>query len=125
MLLNDLEANRAKWSSSGIRNYQFDFTLACFCGFTDMPITIVVQDGEMQSMTYASGAPVPAGVDYDAFFRLSTIERNFKELEADILGDWSVDVTYDPDLGFPNKINTSGAPDAGSQVTIAAFKVLS
>lgn len=122
-----LETNRAKWNAAGIKSYQFQFTISCFCGFPGLPITMVVHNSELVSMTDSSGALVTAGPAYDVFQPYSTVERMFQRTETDIHEASGVVVTYDDQYGFPIEILVGSrgmVTDSGSAVGISQFEIL-
>ncbi len=127
-LLTDFVANRARWDAAGILNYQYEFTLACFCGFRNQPITIVVRDGQPVSLTNSLGEYL-SGREYDIFLKYSTVDRLFVEFETTILerDPLGVEVSYDGQYGFPTMIkigSLGGASDSGSVMTIPSLEVL-
>ena len=99
----DFERQRAKWERQGISSYRLIYRQDCFCG-TEFTVAteIEVRGGSIVGAHYAaSNDPIPSYVQS----RLPTIESLFDiiadaiEREVDLL-----DVSYDPDRGFPRKI---------------------
>ncbi len=125
-LLAALEDNRAKWDSAPIQNYRYDFTIACFCGFDGLPITMAVRNGELESMTNSFGKTLSEGFPFDNFYRYSTVARTFQQVATDIREARALAVTYDGGYGFPTTIwaGTRGVTDSGSFVTISNFEVI-
>lgn len=125
-LLGNLEANRAKWDVAGSADYQFEFTMGCFCGIDDLPYTMVVRNAAPVSMTGASGIEVTPGSMTPAFEPYMTIPRMFEQAEIDIRTAHGVAVKYDTEYGYPIEISvaTRGPTDTGSLVTITNFRTL-
>lgn len=98
-LLAELDLNRAKWDSAGIENYRYNYTIACYCGYQGLPITMVVRDGELESMTNSDGVLLTPGYPYDLFYRHSSMELVFQAVEDDIRHAFGVVVTYDAEYG--------------------------
>jgi hypothetical protein len=125
-LLEQYESNRAKWSAAAIDDYQYQFTLACYCGFQGMPITIMVRDGEVTSMTNVLGE-TPDNWEYESFMRYAPVEEVFRQADGAIREHHSVIVVYDDQYGFPAYIQSGGPPgvtDSGSVATISDFEAL-
>jgi hypothetical protein len=111
----ELDQNRLKWDSQGIDRYRFLLFVSCFCAFTErMPLSIEVRYGEIVSMAYNDGTPVPADDPEMAFFsQFATIDRLFDELKTgDTAGGDSVKITYDPTYGFPTQVDADPIKDA-------------
>lgn len=99
-----LEANRDKWFSNMFFHYQFEFRQLCMaCGNTYEPSIVEVWNGLQVAATYKD-TQEPVGVENlneflpieDLFARaLDALDRH-----ADV-----VDVTYDPELGYPQEIH--------------------
>jgi hypothetical protein len=123
-----LQTNRTKWRAAGIKNYQFQFTISCLCYFSHQPITMVVHDGELVSVTDTAGASYTPGPIYDAFFRYATVDLMFQEIERTAGEQYEVvGASYDAQYGFPAEIyeNSAGHSDGQSNVVISGFEVLS
>jgi hypothetical protein len=98
----DLEEARRTWTSQGIESYSFEVSQVCFCG-PDVrgPLNVVVLQGQVASVTDAeTGEPrtpnpvVPLTVE-------ALFERVEDALDRDADG---LEVTYDPQLGYPREI---------------------
>ncbi len=96
---------RQVWEDADIAHYRFELTLSCFCAFRDqMPLTIEVQDGEVVSMTFPDGQPVPMDdPNYEFYLSYGTMEGIFERIEGALADPEAGQVTvkYDPTLGFP------------------------
>ena len=127
---SEYDTNLEKWQNANIDHYRFSLSVICFCPFTDkMPLNIEVQNGEIVSMTYADGTPVPADdVQLEFFSRYATIDRLFSELKTDLDGAADeVTVTYDPTYGFPTQVNLDrikAAIDDELAVIVSDFEAL-
>tara|TARA_Y100000296_G_scaffold82291_1_gene111179 strand:- start:684 stop:1448 length:765 start_codon:yes stop_codon:yes gene_type:complete len=100
-LLDDLNANRAKWESANIGNYQFEYQISCFCTEeTTLPRLVLVEDGQVAYQTIIEGnVALPRDDAYtetiDSLFQLIALEESRAE---------SLSVKYDPELGYPTEI---------------------
>lgn len=86
---------RRRWDAAGIDDYHLVVEPICFCGFQG-PVDVEVVDG-------VAVAPEPAdpemqAADYDGLDL--TIDAIFTQI-ADAIQSGDVDVSYDPDLGYP------------------------
>lgn len=119
--------NRLKWQAAGIKDYQFDVSISCFCAFERDPVTMTVH-GATVSMTHADGRPfqfIENG--HDVFSRYSTVARAFDELSQDLATAYDVAVVYDPSYGFPTHIGIDHdlyTSDDELSIAISSFKVL-
>lgn len=127
-LLDALEGGRAQWDAAGLKDYQYDLTLACFCGLANMPIKIVVRAGELRSMAYSTGVPATPGWEYDLFMTYSTIDHVFDQMAVEIQtpNRYLLEATFDTNLGFPTRIVSDSfhVTDSGMYVSITNFEVL-
>src|SRR5690349_14347598 len=68
---------RDQWRAANIAHYRYSLRVACFCGFMErMPLTIEVRGGQVLSMSYKDGSPVPDS-DRQFFARYQTIDELF------------------------------------------------
>ena len=103
----DLDANRRRWESRGYATYQFTIRKLCFCFMTDALRATVVDDSVVSVVVVSTGAPV------DVKFAPTTINDLFDFIEQGLANHSAVlDVTYDPDLGYPRTIVYDGAVNA-------------
>ena len=127
---SEYDVNLEKWQDANISHYRYSLRLICFCPGTDkMPLSIEVQNGEVVSMTYADGTPVPADdPQFEFYSGYATIDRLFSELKAELDGgSEEVTVTYDPTYGFPAQVNLDrikAAIDDELAVTVSDFEAL-
>ncbi|MDY6976770.1 MAG: DUF6174 domain-containing protein [Pseudomonadota bacterium] len=100
-LLDDLNANRAKWEGANIDNYQFEYQISCFCTEeTTLPRLVLVEDGQVAYQTIIEGNVALPRDDattesIDSLFQLIALEESRAE---------SLTVKYDPELGYPTEI---------------------
>jgi hypothetical protein len=126
----DLEKNQGLWKNAGVQSYRFKLHIGCFCAFRDrMPLSIEVRDGQVTSMTYSDGTPVPAGDPaLEMFDRFSTIERTFAELRSGPSASAEqVRITFDPTYGFPADLYIDPLQQAADDeftVQVSEFEVL-
>ncbi len=96
----ELDAARQRWEDAGLDAYQFTLQRICFCPMPDYtgPFEVTVRHGTLDTVLL-EGAVVAdeRGMTVDDLFAL--IEDAY-EREAE-----SVDVTFDPDLGYPTSIS--------------------
>ena len=87
---------RGRWADAGLSSYQYQIEYSCFCPPEAMgPFTVTVRDGAVASSVPSSQAR-PS---------LPTVEDLFAKIaEAYVQEAATVDVTYDPDLGYPLSI---------------------
>lgn len=86
---------RTRWEAADIDDYQMVVELICFCGFVG-PFDVEVEGGEMVAMK--PGDPDAGAEDYRG--NDLTVDAIFDQIvEANESGE--VDVSYDPDLGYP------------------------
>ena len=93
---------RARWEARGPTDYDLVLARVCFCPPEGIgPARIEVRGGEVVSRTYV-GSGEPVRENLESFF--PAVDGLFAVL-ADALerGAHSIDVEYDPDLGFPTR----------------------
>lgn len=125
--LTALEAAEALWKKKQPEHYAYQLQLSCFCPpeYTQ-PIAIRVFRGKVQQADLVtSNKPLPPERKEDA----KTIEQLFKLIRDAINRPAaSVQVTYDPNYGFPSSINIDldlMMADEEMYYTINAFNVAS
>lgn len=98
----DFAEARARWEARGPVDYDLVLEQLCFCGPEGRgPVRVEVRDGAVASRTYVeTGEPVreelePFFPDVDGLFAFLA--------EAFERGPHSIEVEYDPDLGFPTR----------------------
>ncbi|WP_412070317.1 DUF6174 domain-containing protein [Rubrivirga sp. IMCC43871] len=96
----DLDAAMAKWADAELDAYTMTLRRMCFCPTPDYtgPFSVTVRDGEVATVRL-DGATVPAerGMSVEDLFEL--LEDAYAR-EAEV-----VEVSFDPDLGYPSAIN--------------------
>lgn len=95
-----LEANLARWDSLGPDSYVYAFERLCFCPVESLgPVRVTVEDGVAVERVYVdTGAAVPPAHAQG----FPTVRGLFDTLREAIVNDAdSIEVTYDPTLGFP------------------------
>jgi len=119
----DLESQLDKWRRLEIKNYEFTYSLGCFCPpESTVPVTIRVIDGAIVSATQRSGEPVAAR-------RLITIDDmvdRLSEMSA-TNGIWRVGASLDVLYGLPRSQYSDPDPllaDAGVGLSIREFSPL-
>lgn len=100
-LLTDLEAARARWNAAQSGTYSFTYTRDCFCPEEYRgPFEFDIVDGVRTQVRF-KGEPY-----FDrALEEFETIDDIFDEVERAIeQGAASVNVEFDPDLGYPRSV---------------------
>ncbi|WP_420454637.1 DUF6174 domain-containing protein [Rubrivirga sp.] len=95
----DLDAARARWADAGLDAYAMTLQRICFCPSPDYtgPFAVVVRDGAVESVRLDGAA-----VDDE---RGATVADLFDLIdEAYEKGAAAVDVTYDPEMGYPTSV---------------------
>jgi hypothetical protein len=101
---NSLESRieKQQWEDLGIRDYQFQYLVSCFCGFNGPnPALITVRDGAVIKVEpVGGGAPVMASLD-----KWPTIDSLFVVISrASVTNPDELDVEYDDTYHYPRKI---------------------
>jgi hypothetical protein len=126
-LLSQLKANRDTWNVSRITSYRYIVDIECRCVFEVRPVTIVVRDGELTSITDPSGDLSEPSPLYELAYHYSTADRIFKRIETDLSVGYDIQTTYERATGFPVRIHVGQRgllPDSGSTITLSDFQVL-
>jgi hypothetical protein len=113
-----LEANRARWSASGVEAYQYGYQKFCDCNRETPPETLVtVLDGRVVDVRHRpSGTTIEVPAAEDNFQYYWTVEELFSLIETGLSRDATVRADYDPELGFPRAIYIDYGPDHLSDV---------
>jgi hypothetical protein len=99
----EIAAQREKWASRRIEDYQLTFSRVCFCAPEGAGLVVLnVLDGEpVQWLYFLSGDPVPS--EWQAVF--PDVDGLFDFLEDAIdRGAEEIEVAFDPDLGLPTTV---------------------
>jgi hypothetical protein len=97
------QLEQQQWEDLGIRDYQFQYLVSCFCGFNGPnPARITVRDGAVTKVEPAGGgAPVPGSLD-----KWPTIDSLFVVIaRANAMNPHVLDVEYDDTYHYPRKID--------------------
>lgn len=122
-ILEDLNANRAKWESANIDNYQFEYSISCFClDDATRPRLVVVNADQVESQTIIeSNIALPQDT-----FTSETIDGLFERIALEESRAESLNVEYHPELGHPTFIQVDGnAQTADDEYTITVSNVVS
>ncbi|NEO49518.1 MAG: hypothetical protein F6K55_37625 [Moorea sp. SIO4A3] len=99
-----LEQNQERWETQKLDNYRYRLQVACYCiGDVTKPVVVEIRNGETTSIVAAdSGKPVNRKFfdNYDSVSKLFDVVQ--KAIDQDY---YKLDVTYDPTLGYPTKID--------------------
>ena len=123
----ELSAARSRWQSAHVSHYRFGLAVSCFCAFSQrMPLTIEVKDGNLVSMLYNDGSPVPAD-QQPTFARYQTIDALFDFTGQSLSKADSMNIEYDRSYGFPSKVQIDfikQAADDELSLFVRDFQVL-
>ncbi|MBC1238788.1 DUF6174 domain-containing protein [Nostoc sp. 2RC] len=120
-----LNFNRRLWNNQNISNYRYTFSNGCFCiPEARGPVIIEVRNGKIKSITsVATGQPVQ---NPEYFQNYNTIPKLFNVIQDAINRKaYSLDVAYNPRLGYPTQINidyNSQIADEEIYLTIENFE---
>ncbi len=113
-----------RWQAAGIADYRYDFQQECFCVREQVqPVTIEVRGGEMRRvMTRETGEDLATLPN----LQWPTIDGLFSTIaEAEEQGRQPLTVEYDPELGYPTRIEIGSlAADAGVIYTASDLQPL-
>ncbi len=113
------------WNNQNISNYRYTFSNGCFCiPEARGPVIIEVRNGKIKSITsVATGQPVQ---NPEYFQKYNTIPKLFNVIQDAINRKaYSLDVAYNPRLGYPTQINidyNSQIADEEIYLTIENFE---
>lgn len=102
----ELVPARSRWEANAPAEYSFRSFVECLCE-TDAPLQAVdVRDGEVTTA-------------FGPLLALSTVDDWFDFLADEVDGQMNLDVTFDPDLGFPTSVRFDDptAEDDGFEMT--------
>jgi hypothetical protein len=95
---SELQANRQKWTQSGVTDYTFTLRMDCFCAINGPVRVVVVADSARQVTMESTGEVLNAPW-------IPTIKKLFDFIDQQIARPAAVlQVTYDPTLGYPTRI---------------------
>lgn len=125
----EFDKNLAKWQAAKITHYSYSLSVSCFCAFMDqMPVAIEMKDGEIVSITSTNGEVITSTNDlYSILKSYAGMDMLFNQVKAALESADKVEVTYNPDNGFPTSIaidQIEGAVDDELYITLGDFKVL-
>ena len=119
--LRSLAEHQALWLSKNIDDYTFTVTRSCFCPFTG-PYEVTVVDGVVKGVTKA-GAPVEPVEPVEVQFIPKTVLELFGVVAAQVDAA-SLEVTYEPTLGYPTSIVVDSIANAiDDEFTIEVSKL--
>jgi len=101
-IIDELNANRTKWENANIDNYQFEFSVSCFClDETTLPRLVLVEGNQVASQTIIEGN---IGLPLDTP-NTETITSLFNRIALEESRADAISVEYDAQLGYPTKID--------------------
>lgn len=100
--ISDLDKNEKLWLDHQITNYQINTRVICFCMMTD-EITIVVENNEIARAFFTQSGVF---LNEQQLEQLLTIEEHFELIREAYSQDADhINVSYDPNFGFPTQID--------------------
>ncbi len=120
--LASLERAKARWNARGFMDYTFETRRDCFCApETTGPVRIAVHGDSITSVTDLATDSIVPPPWRDSWY---TVDDLFTVIDsaARRAATASVDVEYDPDLGYPLTLEVNPRPDladAGVRYTIS------
>ncbi len=97
----DIRNARNLWEKSVFENYLFDFRQDCNCIYGGMPLTVLVINNKIESITDSNNVSIDS-TDYKWFY---TIDGLFDRLEAlSREHTEKFDYTFDTDYGYPRSV---------------------
>jgi hypothetical protein len=116
------DPHRAAWNAAGLTNYSWKVNLQCFC--PKIRYTVTVVDGKPTDVIL-DGEPTDIGSKRLEGLPL-TVNDLFERIdEAHAKDAVEVDVTYDPDLGYPAHLYVDisrNAADEEIDYTVTSFE---
>ena len=117
----ELQRNRALWSSQGIHSYRYDFHRGCFCdSVARLPVVITVAgDTTIAVVDSATASPIPTA----RWPEYPTVDQLFSTMAVRLESEsGSFAASYDPTLGYPRHVSSgSDIPDGGWGVVITVL----
>jgi hypothetical protein len=106
-----LTRNQQRWTTAQLTHYRYILEPVCFCPPDDTrPVTIEVTNGTVNSIRYLDDG---TAAKPDIFDKYATIDKLFALLQ-DALDqpDSRLNISYDPQLGYPSKAAIDYLPNA-------------
>ena len=120
------EVEQELWNALEIRNYQFTYTVSCFCGFVGPnPALITVQNGAVTRVEYLRGLGGQGSYLTQGYPTVDSLFAIIDRVQARDPAD--LDVDFDDTYHFPRTIAVDYAKNAvDDEVTYTAsgFKLL-
>lgn len=101
----ELRRAQTRWARSGVRDYAYTVRILAFAPGVQRPARVTVQDGRTVSITPGDDDPTPLENNGQVFTTYATADDLFALVQRaiDARAD-SLDVDYDPVLGYPTRI---------------------
>ncbi len=124
---SELDSNREKWTNQNVSHYRYDLQIGCFCAFRDkMPLTIEIKDGQIVSVTDATGA-APSDQEMEWYKEYIGIDKIFDYAQKATQEADKTEITYDPETGIPTQVSVDWMEQAADDemgLTISNFEKL-
>jgi len=119
----ELEANQEKWQNANIKNYTLELRRGCFCPKEYVgPVSIVVKDGVISSMTYTETNEAVIEEAKDVFV---DVDGLFALVEEATTKADELKTTWNDELGYPETISIDylkETVDDEVNMTVLSFK---
>ncbi len=101
----DLRRAQTRWARAGVSDYAYTIRVIAFAPGVGRPARVTVQNGRTISITPGDADPTPLENNGQVFARYATVDDLFAVIQRaiDTRAD-SLDVEYDPVLGYPTAI---------------------
>lgn len=106
-----LQWNRERWRAHGVDSYEYEFRRVCFCPPNQVgPVRVRVERGRVVAVIRVeTGEPVPE----NELRHFPPVEGLFDAVEDAVRREvGALEVTYDPEYGYPTRIWIDVMPDA-------------
>jgi hypothetical protein len=90
--LAELQAQRSKWEASAAANYQYTFSLSCFCAFAG-PYQVTVQSGKVSSAVYQG----EGGATVSSLYTPTSTLSDLFDIAAEAISSHAAVVSYEVD----------------------------
>jgi len=106
-------AHRASWSAQHLSDYSYIYeATGFFINTADKPISITVRNNAVASAVFAgTGDPVPGSPT-----NFPSIDQLFDQALAAARDHSLASITFDPNLGYPTRMELAGPPDASGSL---------
>jgi len=122
----ELDQNDVLWRDKKISNYNFTVSKMTMGTWSILPLVTKVRNGKRIS-TEVIGDPGQPMTRVESFEDFATIDKAFETIQESFNSGYSVNATYNKDLGYPEKIRLDPGPgfiDNAFIIKITDFEVV-